>query len=199
MELTAQNVKTVYEKCTAKNENDKSNILVNGVVHNHILNKNALEENRADICSMLDELPEPFTPDAGGGWSFLEACMTKTGKHWGEHIHMELLFVLGMGIGVVQESLPRELWNMLPGGVPYYIVDTKKNNPTKQTDSITTMCCDLKTALFSNGTEAIDDFLGYEHNVNEDKDVTEARMDEVLDQMPEEEIRKFWDKYVNNK
>lgn len=46
-----------------------------------------------------------------------------------------------------------------------------------------------------NGVEAIDDLLGYEHDVEEDSDVTENRMDEVLDQMPEEEVLKFYNKY----
>lgn len=46
----------------------------------------------------------------------------------------------------------------------------------------------LKQALFMEGLEAIEDFLGYEINPEEDKDVTDLRMDEVLDQMPDEEF-----------
>ena len=54
---------------------------------------------------------------------------------------------------------------------------------------------ELKMAIFMSGVEAIDDFLGYEHDVEEDKDVIDARMDEVLCQMPEEEINKYYEKY----
>lgn len=54
---------------------------------------------------------------------------------------------------------------------------------------------ELKKAIFDNGVEAIDDFLGYEHDVNEEKDTIERRMDEVLDQMPEEEVLVFYKKY----
>lgn len=54
---------------------------------------------------------------------------------------------------------------------------------------------ELKNAIWDNGVEAIDDFLGYEHNVEEDKDTIENRMDEVLDQMPEEEAMEFYNKY----
>ena len=53
----------------------------------------------------------------------------------------------------------------------------------------------LKNAIWDNGVEAIDDLLGYEHDVEEDKDVIEYRMDDVLYQMPEEEVIKFYNKY----
>ena len=52
----------------------------------------------------------------------------------------------------------------------------------------------LKQALFMEGLEAIEDFLGYEINPEEDKDVTDLRMDEVLDQMPDEEFEAFYNK-----
>lgn len=56
----------------------------------------------------------------------------------------------------------------------------------------------LKRALFMEGLEAIEDFLGYEINPEEDKDVIDLRMDEVLDQMPDEEFETFYNKYVTN-
>lgn len=56
----------------------------------------------------------------------------------------------------------------------------------------------LKQALFMEGLEAIEDFLGYKINPEEDKDVTDLRMDEVLDQMPDEEFEAFYNKYVTN-
>lgn len=56
---------------------------------------------------------------------------------------------------------------------------------------------EIKNAVWIEGIEAIDDLLGYEHNINEDSAVTESRMDEVLDQMPKEEIMLFYEKYCN--
>lgn len=53
----------------------------------------------------------------------------------------------------------------------------------------------LKSALFAAGMEAIDDFLGYAHPAEEDKDVTDRRMDEVWDQMPWEELEKYYTKH----
>lgn len=55
----------------------------------------------------------------------------------------------------------------------------------------------LKQALFMAGTDAIDDFTGVDGTTAAmDKDAIENLMDEVIDQMPEEEFDKFYDKYV---
>lgn len=54
----------------------------------------------------------------------------------------------------------------------------------------------LKRELFMHGDSAICNFLGYEPPCDEEKDVTDARMDEVYDQMPEEELEKFYQKYA---
>lgn len=56
---------------------------------------------------------------------------------------------------------------------------------------------ELKTAVWNCGVEAIDDLVGYEHDVNEDSSVTECRMDMVLDQMPPEEFMDFYHKYCS--
>ena len=61
-------------------------------------------------------------PLLGGGWSFLQACVDKNGNHWGEHSNMEELFCLGIAIGKVESLLPRDMWKVLPGGVPYYVI-----------------------------------------------------------------------------
>lgn len=53
----------------------------------------------------------------------------------------------------------------------------------------------LKTALFCHGYEAVSDFLGYDYPAEEDEDTTDRRLDEALDQMPGDELKKFLDKY----
>ena len=58
---------------------------------------------------------------------------------------------------------------------------------------------ELKNAVWNSGVEAIDDLLGYEHDVEEDSSVTEDRIDEVLDQMPEDITLEFYNKYCKNK
>jgi len=53
----------------------------------------------------------------------LNGCMDIHGNKWGEQIHVNELFCLGMGLGLVKCSLPREMWRVLPGGVPYFTID----------------------------------------------------------------------------
>lgn len=49
----------------------------------------------------------------------------------------------------------------------------------------------LKKALFMAGTEAIEDFLGYSLDTDEEDDTVENRLDEAYAQMPDDEIGRF--------
>lgn len=40
----------------------------------------------------------------------------------GEQLNVQELMILGLGIGKVVYCLPREVWSVLPGGVPYFMV-----------------------------------------------------------------------------
>ena len=53
----------------------------------------------------------------------MAACNDKDGHQWtGLHLTMEKLFALGIGIERVKCLLPRELWKIMPGGMPYFMV-----------------------------------------------------------------------------
>ncbi len=82
-----------------------------------------LAKYTSEIVAFLTELPVPFMEKQGGGWSFLQACEDKNGHMWtGEHRVMEMLFQLGIAIGKVKALFPRDMWDALPGGMPYYVV-----------------------------------------------------------------------------
>ena len=53
---------------------------------------------------------------------------------------------------------------------------------------------ELKDAIIGNGTDAIDDFLGYELSQYDEKTIKDA-MDDVLDQMPEDIALEFYNEY----
>lgn len=75
------------------------------------------------IAQMLLELPTEFRASGGGGWSFLNACLDRHGNQWtGLHQTMAQLFALGQAIGMVELQLPPDLWDVLPGGMPYYVI-----------------------------------------------------------------------------
>lgn len=75
---------------------------------------------------MLNELPLQFQSEKNGGeggWSFLNMCVTKTGEQWtGMHRIVEELCLLAIGNNLVVFPLPKDMWKMLPGSVPYFCV-----------------------------------------------------------------------------
>jgi hypothetical protein len=119
--LTADRVEAIFADCLAPGADG---VTVEGIVGTAVFDQDALTAWTADICALLAELPDQYRKSGGGGWSFLNACDDRHGNQWtGFHRTMEHLFMLGLGIGKVELLMPRELWDALPGGMPYYAVD----------------------------------------------------------------------------
>lgn len=122
-ELTAENVEKVFTECFFKEGEDTSKaVLAEGVMHNVGFHPERLEAHKVEIADFLDQLPSPFKKEVGGGWSFMNACETSNGRQWGEHRSIEQLLLLGLAAGLVEYGMHRELWVVLPGGVPYFAV-----------------------------------------------------------------------------
>lgn len=116
MNLTAQNVERLFAECFRET----------GEPTEGVMGKAALDTagRESDIAAMLAQLPTEFQRTGGGGWSFLNACMDKDGGQWtGMHPTMDKLFMLGIAAGKAQWLMPREMWPMFPGGMPYVIVN----------------------------------------------------------------------------
>jgi hypothetical protein len=61
------------------------------------------------------------------GTVIVNACFDRNGTQWtSRHRDMDELFMLGMGLKLVECQLPRELWSMLPIGMPYYVINLPK-------------------------------------------------------------------------
>jgi hypothetical protein len=115
MKLLSQNVEKLFKDCLSEN-----GTLVEGVIVKAKLNITGHEE---DIMSLLLQLPENFYQSKGGGWSFLCANETKDGTEWtGLHTIIEKLIVLGIAAGKAKYLLPRNLWQALPGEMPYFVI-----------------------------------------------------------------------------
>lgn len=120
--LEPARVEKVFANCLAR-EDDPDGKVFEGIV-TRALFTDKIEEHRAEIEAMLMELPHNFRRSVGGGWSFLNGCVDSSGDLWtGEQRIVEYLVLLGMGIGKVSILLPRELWAVLPGGVPYFVIE----------------------------------------------------------------------------
>lgn len=55
---------------------------------------------------------------------------------------------------------------------------------------------ELKSALFDWGIDYIEEFLGFEIDPDWGKDMIDNAMDEVYEQMPEEELEVFYEKFL---
>lgn len=119
MQLDPQVVEQTFEACYDPN----GEVEVAGIMLPARFDKARLADHAERIAFLLGELPDEFKASCGGGWSFLNACMDRHGNQWtGMHSTMDKLFMLGMGIDMVVSQLPREMWDALPGGMPYYVV-----------------------------------------------------------------------------
>lgn len=120
--------------CLFRDGEDTSNpAIAEGVMRKFGFHRERLANHKEEIAQMLDCLPDQFRLDKGGGWSFLNACTTKDGDQWGEHRDVEQLLVLGIATEQAKILLPREMWNVLPGGMPYFAVVSKANDHSSPT------------------------------------------------------------------
>lgn len=132
MQLTAENVRTVAKDVLFTDaefgggEAPANAVMVDGIVCKYAFHPERLEQHRTDVATMLAGLDDSFMSTGGGGMSFLQACVDREGNHWAEHPTMGLLFALGMGLGLVSYTMPREMWTILPGGMPYLTIDSTK-------------------------------------------------------------------------
>lgn len=138
MELTAENVHSIVVDCLFRDdeiENGKPKVPMltgTGVVRSFGFHAERLTSHRNDVADMLNQLPDTFKPESqggGGGWSFLNACVRKDGEQWGEHKDIEALVALGHALGMVKFPFPREMASVLPGGMPYIVIDTTAEAP----------------------------------------------------------------------
>ena len=130
MELTGENVDSVFENCIG-NPGDAGPF--EGVINKVYLDLGQLKKHEEEISSMLDQLPDQFHEGSGAGWSFLQACMRQDGVQWtGLHVIQERLILLGLGIGRIRYCLPREYWESFPGSMPYFTVLKKGNQEVEK-------------------------------------------------------------------
>jgi len=126
MKLTAENVNKSFMNVLFRDDEVVDGkpilepVLVEGVLNKFGFHPVRLQEEKENVREMLADLPKEFQPDTGGGWSFLNACMDKEGNQWGEHRDIEQLVCLGIALNLAAYTLPRPMWEALPGGMPYF-------------------------------------------------------------------------------
>lgn len=125
--LTADKVKEVFVDCLFPDGTSVETMTIDAKLVDCVTCKFGFDPvkiklHKPEIHNLLKQLPEKFQELSGGGWSFLNACLDKDGKQWGEHSNIEQLLALGMAADLADFLMPREMWKMLPGGMPYFVV-----------------------------------------------------------------------------
>ncbi len=122
--VTASNMseltRNAFMDCLFKEGEDTTNhVKVEGITSMFGLHPQKLEEKRELVTALLAELPEEFKE----GYTLLNFCTTKDGEQWtGEHRVCEQLIVMAIGLNLMEYCMPREMWAVLPGGVPYIMI-----------------------------------------------------------------------------
>jgi len=125
MNLTAEKVHTTFMNCLFNEGEPTDNHKIGeGVMMKVGFNPERLKENEPAITEMLNDLPDEFKKTGGGGMSFLNMCNDKEGNQWADlHKTMDELVALGNATGKLSFLMPKEMWNVLPGGMPYLVVN----------------------------------------------------------------------------
>lgn len=124
-ELTADNVHDTFIKCLFKAGEDHSNFVeAEGVMVKIGFHPGRIAEKTEEINQMIEQLPNEFKKDTGGGWTFLNACQNAKGEQWADmHQTIDELVCLGLATKKISYLMPREFWQMFPGGMPYIVVN----------------------------------------------------------------------------
>jgi hypothetical protein len=97
-------------------------IKVEGITQSVGFHRERLASHKEEVRNILKELPLEFQPEGGGGSSFLNMCLDKEGHQWGEHYDMQQLCLLAIGLDLRYFPMSKEMWHILPGGVPYFCI-----------------------------------------------------------------------------
>ena len=117
----AKRVSDLFMSCLFKDgePTDKA-VMVEGITMNVGFNPERIAASAAEIRAVASEIVgDDFIRGKGGGMSFLRLCETRAGEMWGEHRNCQELMLLCIASGVANYLLPRSVWAMLPGAVPY--------------------------------------------------------------------------------
>lgn len=121
--LTAARVNQLMVRALYGNDETKEGaVMVTGIIHTFGFHPARLTEIKPEVDELLMELPAQFHRRLGGGWSFLKGCMDKHDRQWGEQSDVEALICLGIAVDSASFPLSREVWDALPGGMPYFEV-----------------------------------------------------------------------------
>lgn len=122
--INSERVNEIFLDCLFRDEEDMSyKVIAEGITISIGFHPERLKGHENEIISMLNDLPDKYKNASDGGCSFLSMCNDKFGWKWTSlQQRMEQLYLLGIGIGKIECLLPRDMWESLPGGMPFFVV-----------------------------------------------------------------------------
>jgi len=143
MKLTTDNVTKIFMECLfTDNETQDTALISRALVVEGVnlkigFHPGRIKQNRENIISMLNCLPNSFKAEGGGGMSFLNMMEDENGEQWtGLHQEMDKLVTLGLAITKLSFLMTREMWKILPGGMPYIVIKNLKTERKEKLDKI---------------------------------------------------------------
>lgn len=123
MLISAERIHEIFHDCLFR-EGEPHEVFLpaRGLTMNVGLHPQRTESYADEIHSILLNLPDEFQEKSGGGYTFMNMVLDKDGNHCMEQMTAQELLMLGLATGWACTPMPRELWAVLPGGVPYIMV-----------------------------------------------------------------------------
>lgn len=126
--LTPERVNELFTTCLIQHDiscGTDDDLIVEGIKMKVAFSKKSLAILSDDIKVLISQLPEnAFNISKGNGMPFILLCNNKDGELWtGVHRIIEELIMLAIGINCCKYLLPKKLWKLLPGRLPYVVFD----------------------------------------------------------------------------
>lgn len=128
--LSPKKVQQIFRNCLFKEEELENNqplcdfTEAEGIKHNAFFHTGRLNSYKKEINEILDCIP-----NIDKGVYFTNLCFNKDGNLWtGDHNIIEQLIILGIGSETLSYPLKKDLWFLLPDGLPYVIKNKEKEN-----------------------------------------------------------------------
>ena len=128
MLLNPERIHEIFNDCLFKDTESHSEYLpAKGLTMSVGFHPERTEKYASEVYEICMNLPTEFQEKTGGGYSFLYMCMDKDGNHCMEQPTAQELLLLGIATGWMSILMPRDFWPMLPGGVPFVVVNTQRS------------------------------------------------------------------------
>lgn len=109
-------------------------VIFEGIMRKYGFDPVRLEANREKVRALIAEtVPNEFLKSGGGGYTFLNLCVDRSGDQWAEHPTLDDFIALSGALGMAGFCMPRDFWSFLPGGVPYVWFDPTVGEQTAPT------------------------------------------------------------------